>query len=66
VWCDIVYNIHAPTDGKFDDIKDSFYEELEQVMKQCPKYSMKILLGDFSEKVWREDIFKLSQVWEFM
>jgi hypothetical protein len=27
---------------------------------------MKILLGDFSEKVWREDIFKLSQVWEFM
>jgi exonuclease III len=28
-WCDnIVLNVHAPTDGKCDDIKDSFYEEL--------------------------------------
>jgi exonuclease III len=29
-WCDIiVLNLHAPTEDKDDDIKDSFYEELE-------------------------------------
>jgi hypothetical protein len=28
-WCDIiVLNVHAPTEDKDDDIKDSFYEEL--------------------------------------
>jgi exonuclease III len=31
-WCDIiVLNVHATTEDKDDDIKDSFYEELEQV-----------------------------------
>jgi hypothetical protein len=31
-WCDIiVLNVHGPTEDKDDDIKDSFYEELEQV-----------------------------------
>jgi hypothetical protein len=31
-WCDIiVLNVHAPTEDKDDDIKDRFYEELEQV-----------------------------------
>jgi hypothetical protein len=30
-WCDIiVLSMHAPTEDKDDDIKDSFYEELEQ------------------------------------
>jgi hypothetical protein len=29
-WCHlIVLNIHAPTEDKTDDVKDSFYEELE-------------------------------------
>jgi exonuclease III len=58
-WCDtIVLNVHAPTEDKDDDIKDSFYEELEQVFDQLPRYHMKILLGDFNAKVRREDIFK--------
>jgi hypothetical protein len=31
-WCDIiVLNVPAPTEDKIDDIKDRFYEELEQV-----------------------------------
>jgi hypothetical protein len=50
--------MHAPTEDKDDYIKDSFYEELEQVFDQFPRYHMKILLGDFSAKVGREDIFK--------
>jgi exonuclease III len=58
-WCDIiVLNVHAPTEDKCDDTKDSFNEELEGVFDQFPKYHMKILLGDFNAKVGREDIFK--------
>jgi hypothetical protein len=44
-WCVvIVLNVHAPTEDKCDDTKDSFYEELEGVCDQLPKYHMKILL----------------------
>jgi hypothetical protein len=55
-WCHIVVlNVHAPTEDKIDDVKDSFYEELE-----C---HMKILLGDFNAKVGREDVFKPT-IWK--
>jgi exonuclease III len=58
-WCHIiVLNIHALTEHKTDDVKDSFYEELERVFDKFPKYHMKILLGDFNAKVGKEDIFK--------
>jgi hypothetical protein len=40
--CDTVLKVHAPTEDKDDDIKDSFYEELEQVLDQFPMYHMKI------------------------
>jgi exonuclease III len=60
-WCHIiVLNVHAPTEDNTDDVKDSFYEELERVFHKFPKYHMKILLGDFNAKVGREDIFKLT------
>jgi hypothetical protein len=42
-------------------VKDSFYEELERVIDKFPEYHMKILLGDFSAKVDRENIFN----WEW-
>jgi hypothetical protein len=51
--------VHAPTEDKCDDTKDSFYEELQGVFDQFPKYHMKTLLGDINAKVGREDIFKL-------
>jgi hypothetical protein len=55
-WCDIiVLNVHDPTEDK-DDIKGSFYEDLEEVFHQFPRYNMKIFLGDFNAKVGREDI----------
>jgi hypothetical protein len=58
-WCHIiVLNIHAPTEDKTDDVKDSFYEEFECVFDKFPKYHMKILLGAFNAKVGKEDIFK--------
>ena len=58
-WCNIiVLNVHAPSEDKSDDSKDSFYEEWEQVFDHFPTYHMKVLLGDFNAKVGRENIFK--------
>jgi hypothetical protein len=48
-------NVHAPTEDNFDDVKNSFYEELERVFDKFPKYHIKILLGNFSAKLDRKD-----------
>jgi hypothetical protein len=58
-WCNIiVFNVHAPFEDKGDDEKDSSYEELGRVFDQFPRYDMKIILGDLSAKVGRENIYK--------
>jgi exonuclease III len=44
--------------NKTDDVKDSFYEELERIFDKFSKDHMKILLGDVNAKVGRGDIFK--------
>jgi hypothetical protein len=38
----IVLNVHAPSEEKSDDSKDSSYEELEKVFYHFPKYHTKI------------------------
>jgi hypothetical protein len=36
--CDIiVLNVHAPTEDRIDDVKDRFYEELEQIFDKFPR-----------------------------
>jgi hypothetical protein len=52
-WCHII--VHAPTEDKTDDVKDSFYEELERLFDKFPKYHMKILLEDFNTKIGKID-----------
>jgi hypothetical protein len=60
-WCHIVVlDILTPKEAKIDDVKDSFHKELERVFDKFHKCHMKNLLGDFSAKVGREDIFKLT------
>jgi hypothetical protein len=44
--------VHAPSEDKDDDIKDSFYAEQEQILDWFPRYKMKIFL-DFNAKVGR-------------
>ena len=39
-------------------MKESFYEELEQVFDHIPKYHMNIVLRDFKAKLGREFIFQ--------
>jgi hypothetical protein len=55
--CDVL-NVHALTEDKSDSTKASFYKELVCVFEQFLKYHMKILIGGFSAKVGREDIFR--------
>ena len=50
--------MRATSENKTYDSKDSFYEELEQVFDNFPRYHIKILLGDFNAKVGRDNIFK--------
>jgi hypothetical protein len=58
-WCNVILlNGHARCEGKGDDVKDSFYEELELVFDQFPRYDMRTLLGEFNAKLGRENIFK--------
>jgi hypothetical protein len=42
-------NAHSPCEDKSDDVKDNFYEELRRV-----------LFADFTAKVGRDNIFKLT------
>jgi hypothetical protein len=57
--CDvIILNAHAPKEDKIDDVEDRFSEELEQVFDKFSTYHTKILLGNFSDKVGREDVLK--------
>jgi len=58
-WCNnIVLNVHAPSEEKSADSKDRFYKELQQVFDHFSKLHIRILLGDFKEKLGRQDILK--------
>jgi hypothetical protein len=39
-------------------VKDNFYKEIGRVFSKFPKHRTKILLGDSSARIGREDIFK--------
>jgi hypothetical protein len=52
-----VLNVHSPTEDETDDMEISFYDELERILDQFPKYHVEILLGDFNAKLGRENIF---------
>jgi hypothetical protein len=52
--------VHAASEEKSGDSKDSFYEQLDYVFSYLPKYHMKILLGYVNAKLGREDTFKLT------
>jgi len=49
----IVVHVLETREEKCEESNDRFYEELKQVFYHFPKYHMKILLGDFNEKVGR-------------
>jgi hypothetical protein len=59
----IVLNVHAPTEDEIDDMKDRFYEELEQIFDKFPRYNLKILLGRFQCQS-RQGRYFQAKYWE--
>jgi hypothetical protein len=54
-------NVHAPSEEKSDDSKDSFYEELGHVFDNFSTYHMEILLKILMQKCG-ERIFSNRQL----
>jgi len=48
--------MHATSEDKSDESKDSFYAEIEQAFEYFPKYHMQILLRDYIAKVRTENV----------
>jgi hypothetical protein len=53
----IVLRVHAQTEDKTGDVKESVDKELERVFDKFPKYRLRSLLGDFIIKV-DEEVYK--------
>lgn len=49
---------YAPTEDADDDMKDLFYDNLDQLMTNIPDYDIKIILGDANAKVGNEPSLK--------
>lgn len=52
-----IVNVHAPTEIKEEEEKDSFYEELAKVIGKIPRYDVKIVLGDLNAKIGKEAMY---------
>jgi hypothetical protein len=57
----IVLNVHAPNNEKSDDLKDRFYEELEDGFDHSPKQHIKFCQVISMQK-WGERIFSNRQL----
>jgi hypothetical protein len=54
--CSII-NVHAPTEEKPEDEKETFYEGLEKTYDKCPRGDIKIGFGDMNAQIGKEDIY---------
>jgi len=54
----MLINGYAPTEDKEDEVKDMFYEDLDNVCDLVPNNKVKILLGDFNAKIEQEVIYR--------
>ena len=51
-------NVHTSTNEKTEEIKEEFYNLLEQNINQIARLVIKIIHGDFNAKVGKESIYK--------
>ncbi|KAL3269070.1 hypothetical protein HHI36_008153 [Cryptolaemus montrouzieri] len=51
-------NVHCPTEEKENEIKEKFYEMIEEEYDKTPKFDVKIILGDFNAKLGQEEIYR--------
>jgi len=50
--------VHAPTEETEEEVKDRFYEELENVYDGADCHDVKMILGDMNVKIGREKMYK--------
>ena len=46
-----VIQVYAPTDCATSDVKDAFYQQLQQQLDEVPNANMLLLMGDFNAKL---------------
>jgi exonuclease III len=49
--------VYAPTEEADEEVKDTFYNQLEQEIDQISKHDVKIVIGDLNANVGREEAF---------
>ena len=49
-YCTLI-NVHAPTNKKMEEIKEEFYNLLDQNINQTARSDIKIIHGDFNAKL---------------
>jgi Reverse transcriptase (RNA-dependent DNA polymerase)/Endonuclease/Exonuclease/phosphatase family len=49
-----IIQVYAPTDMATDEEKDSFYEQLQDVMDATPEHDLKVVMGDFNAQIGRD------------
>ena len=69
VWMTVI-QVYAPTEDSTDEVKEDFYEQLQQIMKEVHKQDKLIVMGDMNAqvgdnvKVWGEIIGRQGEVVE--
>ena len=53
-----VIQVYAPTNCASPDVKDAFYQQLQQQLDEVPKANLLLLMGDFNAKLGCE-----AQLW---
>lgn len=51
-----ILNIHAPSEDRDKNLKTAFYEQPEKVLTKVMKKDVKMILGDCSAKIRKEQI----------
>jgi hypothetical protein len=50
--------VHEPTEENDGDEKDNFYEDPDQIYKECPKRYVRRIIGDLSAKIGQEEMYR--------